>query len=145
MLKKNHQTRKSWLTLGVKLLLGVALASNCFIGALVFVNNRATHAGEQMVAEVLAIRDGIDVNLRAAIVELQNEFIALPRLFAVDTKQAILVKVEQAFQIRERQRLDGRKSYTDLFSRTEKRDLAKGQFVVQSDQTWSHSFARPAR
>jgi methyl-accepting chemotaxis protein len=134
MLKKNHQTRKSWLTLGVKLLLGVALASNCFIGALVFVNNRATHAGEQMVAEVLAIRDGIDVNLRAAIVELQNEFIALPQLFAVDTKQAIIDKVEQDFQIRERQRLDGRESYATLFSRTEKRDLAKGQFVVQSDQ-----------
>lgn len=122
------------MTVGVKLLLGVALASNCFIGALVFVNNRATHAGERMVAEVLAIRERIDVNLRAAIVGLQNEFVALPQLFAVDPKQAIIARVEQDFQIRDRQRLAGRESYAALFSRTEKRDLAKGQIVVQSGQ-----------
>lgn len=120
------------MTVGVKLLLGVALASNCFIGALLFVNNRTGHAIEQMATEVLAIREDVDVNLRATIVRLQNEFVALPQLFAVDPKKAIIAKVEQDFQIRERQRLTGRESYAALFSRMEKRDLVKGQVVVQS-------------
>lgn len=120
------------MTVGVKLLLGVALASNCFIGALLFANNRTAHAIEQMTSEVLAIRERIDVNLRATIVRLQNEFVALPQLFAVDPKKAIIAKVEQDFQLRERQRLAGRESYASLFSRTEKRDLANGQVVVQS-------------
>jgi methyl-accepting chemotaxis protein len=132
MLHTNHLTRKSWMTVGVKLLLGVALASNCFIGALLFVNNRTGHAIEQMATEILAIRERVDVNLRATIVRLQNEFVALPQLFAVDPKKAILAQVEQEFQLRERQRLAGRESYAALFSRTEKRDLVKGQVVVQS-------------
>jgi len=119
------------MTVGVKLLLGVALASNCCIGALLFVNNRATHTTEKMVAEVLAIRERVEVNLRETIVELQNEIVALPQLFVDDPKMAIVQQVERDFQIRERQRLAGHESYAALFSRTEKRDLANGQVVVR--------------
>ncbi len=135
MLNKTKLTRKSWMTVGVKLLLGVALASNCCIGALLFVNNRATHTTEQMVTEVLAIRERVEVNLRETIVELQNEFVALPQLFVDDPKIAIVQQVERDFQVRQRQRLAGRESYAALFSRTEKRDLEKGQVVVKIDES----------
>jgi len=131
--RQQNTPRTRWLTVGVKLLLGVALASNCFIGALLVVNNRATHAVEQMVTEVLAIRERVDDNLRATIVRLQKEFIALPQLFAVDPKKTILAQVEQEFRIRERQQLTGRDSYATLFSRTEKRDLANGKLLLTLD------------
>jgi methyl-accepting chemotaxis protein len=124
-------TQSSWLTVGVKLLVGVALASNCFIGALLLVNHRATGEAEQKTAEVLAIRERVDVNLRATIVQLQKEFIALPHLFVADPRIAILERVEREFQVQERQRLAGRGSYSALFSRTEKRDLANGQTLVR--------------
>jgi len=133
MLKRTEPTGKSWITVGVKLLFGVALASNCCIGALLYVNNRASHAVERMVAEVLAIREGVDVNLRETIVGLQKEFAALPQLFVDDPKKAIVQQVERDFQVRERQRFAGRESYAALFSRTEKRDLANGQMVVKID------------
>lgn len=135
MLKTTKPIGKSWITVGVKLLFGVAFASNCCIGALVFVNNRATHNIEQMVAEVLTIRERVDVNLRETIVGLQKEFAALPQLFVVDPKKTILEQVERDFQVRERQRLAGRESYAGLFSRTEKRDLANGQMVVKTDES----------
>jgi methyl-accepting chemotaxis protein len=126
-------TQASWLTVGVKLLVGVALASNCFIGALLLVNHRATGDAERKTAEVLAIRERVDVNLRETIVQLQKEFIALPHLFAADPKKTIMERVEREFQVQDRQRLAGRESYGSMFSRTEKRDLANGQTVVKID------------
>ncbi len=124
-------TQASWLTVGVKLLVGVPPASNCFIGALLLVKHRTTEAAEQRTAEVLAIRERVDVNLLETIVKLQKEFVALPQLFAVDAQKTIIERVEQEFQVQDRQQLAGRESDGSLFSRTEKRDLANGQTVVK--------------
>ena len=135
MQSRIKKIRKSWLTVGVKLLIGVALVSNCFIGALLFVNHRAAANIERMVAEVLAIREQVDVSLRETIVRLQKEFVALPQLFIGDSKNAVMEQVERDFQIRARQRLSGRESYADRFSRTEKRDLANGQMVIKIDNS----------
>lgn len=136
MTRKVSAAGTGWLTVGCKLLLGVALASNCCIGALLFVNHRATSRLEAMMADVLAIREQVDVNLRQAIVGLQNEFIGLPKLFNTDPKAMVLEQVEREFPIRERQRLSGRESYAALYSRTEKRDLANGLMVItlENDQ-----------
>jgi methyl-accepting chemotaxis protein len=122
---------KRWLTVGAKLLIGVALASNCFIGALLTINYQSTLHIEQMVAKVLAIREQVDVNLRDTIVKLQQEFTALPRLFQTDPKTALLAQVARDFQVQEQQQVSGREAYGAGFSRTEKRDLAKGLAVVQ--------------
>jgi len=136
MTRKTSTAGTGWLTVGCKLLLGVALASNCCIGALLFVNHRATARLEGMMADVLAIRDQVDANLRQTIVTLQNEFMGLPKLFTTDPKASVLTQVERQFQIQERQRLSGRESYAALYSRTEKRDLANGLMVVtvENDQ-----------
>ncbi|MBV5317073.1 MAG: hypothetical protein JZU50_04660 [Desulfobulbaceae bacterium] len=129
--EKQKSAGKSWLTVGAKLLIGVALASNCFIGALLSINYQSTLNIEQMVAKVLAIREKVDVNLRDTIVKLQHEFIALPRLFQIDPKQDLLAQVERDFQVQEKQQVVGRDAYGAGFNRTEKRDLAKGLMVVQ--------------
>lgn len=121
---------KQWLTVGAKLLIGVALASNCFIGALLSINYQSTLKIEQMVAGVLAIREKVDVNLRETIVKLQQEFITLPRLFEVNPKEQLLARVAENFQISTREKVAGREAYGAGFSRTEKRDLAKGQVMV---------------
>ncbi len=121
---------KRWMTVGAKLLIGVALASNCFIGALLTINYQSTLNIEQMVAKVLAIREKVDVNLRETIVKLQQEFTALPRLFQTDPKTALLAQVDRDFQVQDKQQISGREAYGSGFSRTEKRDLAKGLAVV---------------
>lgn len=130
MNKKKQTSGTHWLTVGFKLLLGVALASNCFIGALLLVNHRATAHLETMMADVLAIREGVDANLRQTIARLQKEFVALPALFAGDPKTTVLEQVERKYQVRQRERLSGRDSYGSLYSRTDKRDLANGRMIA---------------
>jgi len=122
--------KKSWLTVGLKLLLGVTLASNSCIAALLYINHGATQRVESMMTEVLDIRDAIDANLRGSIVQLQQQFALLPRLFHSNPTETILHEVDRTFTIENRIQLNGREQYGPLYSRTEKRDLAKGRFVV---------------
>ena len=84
---------KNWLTVGLKLLLGVAIASNSCIAALLSINHGATQRVESMMTEVMEIRDQIDTNLRDSIVQLQQQFLALPKHFKNDPTEQV-VKVE---------------------------------------------------
>jgi methyl-accepting chemotaxis protein len=126
----SRQQQTGWLTVGLKLILGVALASNGCIGTLLILNHHATQKVSTMITEVLAIREQVDVDLRNSIVELQHEFMDLPDLFTSNPRQTILKRVEQEFPVDRRQRLEGRDSYGPAYSRGEKRDLAKGEVVV---------------
>ena len=120
-------------TVGFKILVGVALASNLFIGALLYVNLQSSDTVEQKVNTVLSLREQLSDNLRAAIVLLQDEFLALPHFFRTDPRADIIKAVDQEFQIIDRQILNGRESYKDLFNRKERRDLANNQFVIQAE------------
>nr|WP_321466691.1 methyl-accepting chemotaxis protein [uncultured Desulfobulbus sp.] len=121
---------KNWLTVGLKLLLGVAIASNSCIAALLSINHGATQRVESMMTEVMEIRDQIDTNLRDSIVQLQQQFLALPKHFKNDPTEQVVKVVEQTFPPTKRLTLTGRDQYSPFYSRTEKRDLAKGKFVV---------------
>jgi methyl-accepting chemotaxis protein len=135
MRKKRNTSSKSWITVGVKLLFGVALASNCLIGILLYNNEHSAQNIERMVGEVLAIRKRVDLHLRETIVRLQRELITLPQLFVTDPKQAILKQVQHDFTVEEQQQLVGREAYAAFFSRTERRDLAKGLPVTKVDNS----------
>lgn len=128
---KNITGRASVLTVGVKILAGVSLASNLFIGALLYVNIQSGNTVEQKVDEVLTIREKLSSNLRAAIVGLQNELLALPELFTINPRAQIAEVVQENFTISERKLLEGRSAYSELYSRKERRDLTKNQTVVQ--------------
>jgi len=73
----NSPSHPSFLTVGLKILTGVALASNLFIGALLYVNIQSSNTVEKNVDELLAIREKLSSNLRDAIVALQDEFLHL--------------------------------------------------------------------
>ncbi|MGB3224837.1 MAG: methyl-accepting chemotaxis protein [Desulforhopalus sp.] len=118
-------------TVGFKILVGVAFASNLFIGALLYVNLQSSDTVEHKVNEVLSLREQLSDNLRAAIVLLQEEFLTLPDFFRTDPRADIIKTVEQKFQIIDRQIYKGRESYKGIFNRKERRDLANNQFVIQ--------------
>ena len=82
---------------------------------------------------MLAIKDDLSSNLRAAIVKLQDEFLALPEFFRGDPKADIIRAIEQAFQISDRQQLNGRESYSQFFDRNERRDLARNSLIIQTE------------
>ncbi len=126
-----QKTQISLTTVGIKIIAGVALASNLFIGALLYVLLQSSDTVSQKVDEVLTIRENLSANLRMAIVTLQDEFLSLPKHLRTDQKDAILQAVAETFQVADRQVLQGRDAYSHLFSRDERRDLAKTSFIIQ--------------
>lgn len=121
-----------WITVGTKILFGVALASNIFIGSLLYINLRASATVEQTVNDVLLIREEMSSHLRKTIVELQNEFLALPGLFKTDARKKIIAAIDRDYQVVDNQTLEGRENYQEYYSRQERRDLANKGFVIQS-------------
>lgn len=118
------------MTVGLKLLLGVTLASNTCIAALLFLNHEASQRLTTMMAEVVHLRDDIDADLRGSIVQLQQQFMQLPQMLTSNPTQEIVQEVEGSFPITQRQQLQKREEYNGLYTRTEKRDIANGKPVV---------------
>jgi methyl-accepting chemotaxis protein len=119
------------LTVGAKILLGVALASNIVIGSMLYINQQANATVERTVNDVLVIRQELSDHLRRTIVELQNEFLALPALFRSGDRNAILESVAHDYPIVASEVLTGRENYQQHYSRQERRDLANKGFVIQ--------------
>ncbi len=128
--KKNKNSR--WITVGTKILFGVALASNIFIGLLLYINLQASATVEQTVNDVLQIREQLSSHLRTTIVDLQKEFLALPDLFKNDARKKVIETIDRQYHVVENQVLSGREAYSRHYSRQERRDLANKGFVVQS-------------
>lgn len=118
------------LPLGVKLLFGVALISNCFMGLLLSSNHLAAAKADQMVGELLTVREQLGDNLRTTIIDMQEEFRRLPELFHSDPTAALLATITAEHQVLDQWILEGRKSYGPQFTRTQKRDIAKGKLVI---------------
>lgn len=131
MKQKSYRSRTIF-TVGIKILIGVSFASNIFIGAMIYINLKSTKIVEGKVSDVLSIREQLSSNLRAAIVDLQNEFLALPRFFVIDSNADIVKSVEQSFTVIGREEYIGRDAYKNLYNRKERRDLAKNKIVLQS-------------
>ncbi|MFH0782823.1 MAG: methyl-accepting chemotaxis protein [Pseudomonadota bacterium] len=127
---KKARTRLA--TVGIKILVGVTLVSNLFIGALLYVHLQSSDTVAQKVNEVLTIRENLSTNLRMAIVKLQDEFLSLPHFLKSDPKASIIMAVEEAFQVTDRQLLEGRDAYSHLFNRDERRDLARSSYIIQT-------------
>ena len=74
----------SFLTLGLKLLIGVALVSNLCIGTLLAVSWHANRQVSQKNEELTQLRETLSDNLREEIVHLQEKYLQIPKLLKVD-------------------------------------------------------------
>ena len=128
--KKTSKTQG--ITVGAKILLGVALASNIVIGSMLSIILQANATVERTVNDVLVIREDLSDHLRRAIVDLQNEFLTLPALFRSNDRHAVIELVDRDFQTVGDEVLTGRDTYQQHYSRQERRDLANKGFVIQS-------------
>ncbi|MBF0202384.1 MAG: hypothetical protein HQK66_13970 [Desulfamplus sp.] len=120
----------SFLTLGMKLLIGVGLVSNLCIATLIFVNWHASREIGYKNETLASLRDSLSENLRGEIVNLQDKYMKIPEHLEVDTSRDVLKWVEEHHPPVNENILEGRESYKSIFSRTERRDLANGKFVV---------------
>ena len=140
---QNKNPSRCLFTVGIKILIGVTLASNIFIGSLIYINLESTRIIENKVNDVLSIRKRLNADLRSAIVNLQNEFLSLPAFFEIDPNTEIIKNIERSFTVIERKEYKSRDIYKKLFNRQERRDLSKRKTVLQSDQkqlylSWGH-------
>lgn len=129
-LELNMRFLRLKITLGLKILIGVALVSNCFMGLLVYSNYTASQKINFMTAQITEVRKELSAHLRETIVDLQHDFGRVPELFTNDPKTAILNYLKSNHLLGEKKRFAGRKNYSKLFTRTQKRDLAKGKVVL---------------
>jgi methyl-accepting chemotaxis protein len=119
--------------IGSKILAGVALVSNLFIGMLLYDHLRSSETLAGRVSEVLLVKEQLNDNLRQTVAALQNDLLRIPEHFKTDSTAALLAGIEKTFTISERRRIEGREAFSQTFDRSQRRDLSKGRHVVLND------------
>ncbi len=131
----NQLGKMKLITLGTKIMFGVALVTNILIGILIYVNFQASSTIENTVNELLVIQENLNENLRDTVVKLQNEYLELPDFFTINHQAAIIEKIKQQYKITDTLEFHDRSSYKSFFTRKQRRDLSKGKIIIHSHQS----------
>lgn len=124
--------KSSWLSVGLKMVIGVGIVSNLCIGALIYVNFKAFSQVGRETNGLLEVTSSMNDNLRESIFDLQKRYLDIPKLLQVDPASQISAWIEDNYIIEMEGVLEGRDKYRKLFKRRERRDISKGNFVVQA-------------
>lgn len=119
------------VTVGWKLVLGTAIATNLCIGALLYVNWQANLQVKNQMDALSLSKDEVNRDLREKIFELQKKYLEIPSFFKIDPREAVWNWLDEHFHFETEQVLEGRPAYKSLYNRTERRDLVNGKYVVQ--------------
>ena len=120
----------TWLTVGMKLLIGVGLVSNLCMGALLYTGWKASRDVGEKTRSLLTLNAGLNEDLRARITTLQEKYLQIPDLLTVDPSRTIWDKIKAEYSVVKEERLEGRQAYQGYFKRRQRRDIAKGRLVV---------------
>ena len=115
----------------MKLILGVGLASNLCMAALIYTNFTASRAVGEKTNVLLSLNAGLNRELREEVANLQKRYLEIPKFLQVDHAASILEAVKKKFTLEKEEILIGRSQYGPFFKRKERRDIFKGDFVVQ--------------
>lgn len=121
----------TWLTVGVKLILGVGLVSNLCMGVLIYTNWTATRDVGDKTNALLSLNAELNADLRESIFQLQEKYLQIPDLLTVDPAAAIKKQIRNGFTVDREEVLEGRPNYGKFFKRKQRRDISKGKFIVQ--------------
>jgi methyl-accepting chemotaxis protein len=122
---------KKRINIGTKLVLGVALASNlCILGLLYSIRYWDREVGSKS-EDLLQIQKNLNVDLRASVISLQDRLLKLPSLLEADSGEKIALWLKNTRRIKEEQVLKGHDNYQSLFTRIQRRDLAKGGYALR--------------
>ncbi|MCM2285008.1 MAG: methyl-accepting chemotaxis protein [Desulfobacula sp.] len=122
---------KKRINIGTKLVLGVALASNlCILGLLYSIRYWDREVGSKS-EDLLQIQKNLNVDLRATVISLQDRLLKLPSLLEADSGEKITLWLKNTRRIKEEQVLKGHGNYQSLFTRVQRRDLAKGGYALR--------------
>jgi len=122
--------KATWLTVGMKLLIGVGLVTNLCMGVLMYTGWKASRDVGEKTRSLLTLNAGLNADLRARITILQEKYLQIPELLAVDPSRTIWDKIKAEYSVVKAERLQGRDAYRGYFKRKQRRDISKGRLVV---------------
>lgn len=126
--------KKSWVSVGMKIIVGVGLVTNCCIVLLIYVNYQAFSQVTAQTNALLQASDGMHTDLRNNIFELQKKYLEIPKLLEVNAGQKILAWIKENFTIAKEEKITGRDNYRQFYNRRQRRDISKGLVVVQEKE-----------
>ncbi len=127
---KGAQFKKKW-SIGVKLAFGVAFASNICILFMLYTIWHWDRQVDYKTRDLVQIQKYLNANLRSSVSNLQEKLLLLPRQFETDIGQKISQWVKTNGEVEDEKTIKGRRNYGSMFSRAQRRDLAKGKFIIQ--------------
>jgi len=130
-IEEENRSFKKRINIGTKLVLGVALASNlCILGLLYSVRYWDREVSSK-AEDLLQIQKNLNIDLRASVISLQDRLLKLPSLLEADSGEKISLWLKNTRTIKEDRVLKGHDKYQSLFTRTQRRDLAKGGYALR--------------
>ncbi len=126
--------KATWLTVGMKLLIGVGLVSNLCMGVLLYTGWKSSRDVGEKTRALLTLNAGLNEDLRARITTLQEKYLQIPVLLTVDPSRTIWDKIKAEYSVVKEERLEGRQAYSGYFKRKQRRDISKGHLVVLSKE-----------
>ncbi|MFH2059834.1 MAG: methyl-accepting chemotaxis protein [Pseudomonadota bacterium] len=108
---------------------------NLCIGLLMYINITAFFQIESRTNDLLDVNASMNEHLRASIFDLQKKYLEIPKLLETDTAEKITNWIKTRFSsvfVKEEQ-IRGAEKYRQFFNRSQRRDISKGRFVVQSE------------
>jgi hypothetical protein len=125
--------KSGWLSVGLKMMIGVGLVSNLCIGLIMYVNFTMFSQVESRTGALIEIYASMNSHLRSGIFELQRKYIEIPELLATDTTEKIFDWIRQTFPVEKEEVIKGSDQFRELFNRTQRRDLINHQLIIQQE------------
>ncbi|MFZ5760525.1 MAG: methyl-accepting chemotaxis protein [Thermodesulfobacteriota bacterium] len=118
------------ISVGMKILVGVAIVTNVFIGAILLANRYGQEKIENATGELLTIYARLNDSQRQMIFSLQERYLGLGDFFQEDHASRILTELKSRFPISGEEKIENREQYAALYSRQQRRDLGNGKVVA---------------
>lgn len=126
-----EKIKKKMLTVGMKILVGVAATLTICIGGILYTIWQANKKVDAYTQEVLQIREMDSKHLRETIVSLQATMLDFNKYLTVNSDGQVKEWLDSNYSSEETQVLQGRESWKKLFNRKERRDLTKQKTIVK--------------
>lgn len=131
--------KKKW-TIGFKIAFGVTVASNiCMLVMLYSIWHWDRFVASQTL-DLITIQKNLNANLRDTAFHLEGKLMDLPRQMETDTGKEIIQWIKANPDFENEKILKGWDAYGKLFKRTQRRDLAKGLYIVRAQAGHVHIF-----
>ena len=104
------------------------------MGLLVYINLQAFSQVGIETQSLLDINGVMNKDLRASIFDLQQKYLEIPKLLQVDAADEVKTWIKYNYKIDKEEIIEGSENYRKLFNRSQRRDISKGNFVVQQNE-----------